>query len=393
MGDNRNETNKRNWGKYRQSTSDVPHHQAPRYGARSGYGSSKLGLEEKEGLSIYNVAGLFLSPLESLKHHFKAWREERRGYKLARQMTRSLVKRHCKMLGCESSVRIASALMPLLAIFSMMAPLIIGIESAVFIASPHPIPIPILGAMTPIFVLSGLCAVGVILATILIIVLAPRAINERRDRMAEILGFESRHEMCRVLVSSDEENIIRAENVSNCMKLYEVAYEVSDAEDHGASAGVSTTAFTQIDGIMKRAPGVAVKLAEEALRKHGLLATEVTQGGKDFLCNNEGDLLKYDDLKETPKYEACFDAYFDMVDKAYNFMHESKTKDWGNILNSDRGNMNDGARIMMECMERARPTKDRHQFSSVESSINVDKEMVCKPLDKHEKDSNVPEKH
>ena len=398
MGDGRSDKNKRNRGRHGSLQHYAPRSKTSSGGARGNCNSPKLGLKEKEGLPIYNVAGLFLSPLESLKHHFKAWREERRGYKLASQMTRSLMTRHCGEVSHEMALAIAISIIPALLVPVLLVPaMVIGIERGAALGAfamgmrPFPIP-PALVIM--LSVVSGICVAGALLATIVTIVLAPIVTNQRRDKMAEILGFESRHEMCRVLGSSDTKNIIRAENVSNCMKLYEVAYEVSNAKDHGASAGVNTLAWMQIDGIVKRAPGVAVKLAEEALRKHGLLATEVTQGGKDFLCNSKGDLLKYDNLKDTSGYEACFDTYFSMIDEAYNFMHESKTEDWGNILNSDRGNMNDGARIMMECMERARPTKDGHQLSSVESStlIHVDKETIHKPFDETEKDSNVSEK-
>ena len=67
MGNGRSDKNKRNWGGYNQSTSNVPYYQAPRYGARSGYRSSKLGLEEKEDFSVYNFCWAFSVSLGKFK--------------------------------------------------------------------------------------------------------------------------------------------------------------------------------------------------------------------------------------------------------------------------------------------------------------------------------------
>ena len=361
MGNGRSDKNKRNWGGYNQSTSNVPYYQAPRYGARSGYRSSKLGLEEKEDFSVYNFAGLFLSPLESLKHPARIWRERCLGYRHFHEITASLVERHCWMSSCETAFIITGLLIPLMLIIAALFPIIIIVPQGIFNLVNSALGIRryfliTQGAVITTAVLSGICVAGALLAAILTVILAPRAINRHNNKIAAVLGFESVHEICRVLDSHNERDVLRIINVSNCLKLYEVAYVRMHTGE-----------------IMTGALDVLMKLAEETLKKHGFFATQVTADSKHFLCDGEGNLLRYSELVGDPKYKALFDEYLSMIDQARKFMRANEEEDLEDILNLDRKGMNDGARIMVECMERACSAKGRHQFSS----------------DRPEKDSNI----
>ena len=353
--------NKGNWGRHEQSKSNDP--------------------QKKGDFSIYDFVGFFLSPLESLKHPVKIWRERCCRHRRFHRMTTSLVKRHCEASGYRVTFIMAGSLILTLLIFAVALAVTFGIAQviALSVSTLHMIPFSNPPKLVAAFaIVLGICIAGALLATILIVALAPGAIYRHRNKMAEVLGFDSVREMCRVLDSYDKEDVLRITNVNNCLKLYEVIFRYTMGSQ-----------WVKIDYIMERAPGVIMKIAEEALRKHGFLATELEADSERFLCDDRGVLLKYRKLKKNPEYKELFDTYSSMVDQAYKFMHEHRKEGLDDILFSDREDIGDGARIMMECMERARPTKDGHHASVL---TNVDKETIHKPFDETEKDSNVSEK-